>query len=337
MTDGRKLDHVAARVERVGLAVERDVPLAPHTTYQVGGSARLAVRVRSSDDAEKLGSAIAHVDDVSLLIVGRGSNMLVADRGFDGLAVLVSTAASDDVSVDDGVVSASGGTPLPVLARRSVALGRCGLEWAVGVPGSVGGGVRMNAGGHGADIAASLIDVDLVSLRSGVRATVGASLLDLHFRGSALLDHHLVVSARFSTVDGECADALAEIVAWRRENQPGGRNAGSVFVNPAPGEGSAGAIIDSLGLRGLRCGGAEVSSKHANFIVADPGASASDVIAVMTAVHDAVHAATTVSLRSEVRLVGFDDETTARFVERSHAGRDHDTARTALATTMGEL
>ncbi len=337
MTDEREMDDVAARLERNGLIVERDVPLAPHTTYQVGGAARLAVRVRSADDAQRLGSAVAQVVGVKLLIVGRGSNMLVADHGFDGLAVLVSTAASDDVSVDDGVVSASGGTPLPVLARRSVALGRCGLEWAVGVPGSVGGGVRMNAGGHGADIAASLVDVDLVSLRSGVRATVAASLLDLHFRGSALSDHHLVVSARFGTVDGDCADALAEIVAWRRENQPGGRNAGSVFVNPEPGEGSAGAIIDSLGLRGLRRGGAEVSSKHANFIVAESGAKASDVIEVMTAVHDAVHAATGMSLRSEVRLVGFDDETTARFVEASHARRDHDVARRALATTMGEL
>ena len=195
----------------------------------------------------------------------------------------------------------------------------------------------MNAGGHGSDIAESLVSAEIVSLRSGRRATVGAADLDLHFRGSALADHHLVVSASFETTRGDCSAALAEIVAWRREHQPGGRNAGSVFVNPAPGDGSAGAIIDSLGLRGFRVGGAQVSVKHANFIVADDGASASDVVAVMCAVHDAVHDATGVRLRSEIRLVGFDQTVVSRFVDAGHLATRHDAARAALAATMGDL
>lgn len=324
-------------VAGAGLDVEREAPLAPHTTYQVGGAARVAVRVRSVEEAERLGETLSSVGDVPLLVIGRGSNMLVSESGFDGLAVFVASMNPDSVEVVDDVVVASGGVPLPVLARRSVAAGRCGLAWAVGVPGSVGGGVRMNAGGHGADIADSLVSAEIVSLRSGHRVTVEAAELDLHFRGSALADHHLVVAARFLTTSGNCSDTLSEIVAWRREHQPGGRNAGSVFVNPAPGEGSAGAIIDSLGLRGLRVGGAQVSSKHANFIVADEGASASDVFELMCAVHDAVHDAAGVSLRSEIRLVGFDPSSVARFVDDGHLGPRHDAARLALAATMGDL
>lgn len=330
-------DEIAAVVASSGLEVRREVPLAPLTTYQVGGAARVAVRVGSVDDAERLGGALSSHRDLPLLVVGRGSNMLVADAGFDGLAVLMSSLDSDAVTLDGDLVSASAGVPLPVLARRSVAAGRCGLEWAVGVPGSVGGGVRMNAGGHGADISDSLVDALVVSLRSGRRETVAADALDLHFRGSALADHHVVVSARFATTAGDCSALLTEIVSWRREHQPGGRNAGSVFVNPAPGEGSAGAIIDSLGLRGHRVGGAEVSHKHANFIVADGGARAADVLEVMRAVHISVLEATGVRLRSEVRLVGFDKSTTTEFLDERHRDAGRDAARQALATTMGEM
>ena len=330
-------DAVATAVRDAGLDVERELPLASLTTYQVGGAARVAVRVRTAEEAERLGAVLASIGDMPLLVIGRGSNLLVADSGFDGLAVVVASMNPDSVDIVDGVVMASGGVPLPVLARRSVAAGRCGLEWAVGVPGSVGGGVRMNAGGHGSDVAESLVSAELVSLRSGHRVTVEATGLDLHFRGSALADHHLVVAARFATTSGDCSAALAEIVAWRREHQPGGRNAGSVFVNPAPGEGSAGAIIDSLGLRGRRVGGAEVSTKHANFIVADNGARASDVVEVMCAVHDAVHDATGVRLRSEIRLVGFDASVVSRFVDDGHLSPRHDAARLALAATMGDL
>ncbi|MGA0863974.1 MAG: UDP-N-acetylmuramate dehydrogenase [Ilumatobacteraceae bacterium] len=330
-------DLVVRQMIDAGCAVETDVALAPHTTYQVGGPARCAVRVRGIDEAVRTAEALAGVGDVPLVVVGRGSNLLVSDDGFDGLAVIVGSMNADAVSIDDETVTASGGVPLPVVARRTVAAGLCGLEWAVGVPGSVGGGVRMNAGGHGSDMAASLVDVDVLSLRSGRRVTVGAAALDLHFRGSALADHHLVLSARFAAARGDCAEALAEIVAWRRDNQPGGRNAGSVFVNPAPGTGSAGAIIDSLGLRGLRCGGAQVSEKHANFIVAEAGALAADVVEVMTIVHDKVRDATGTVLRSEVRLVGFDARTVSRFADVAHSGADHDAARSALAAIMGEL
>jgi UDP-N-acetylenolpyruvoylglucosamine reductase len=132
-------------------------------------------------------------------------------------------------------------------------------------------------------MAESLVSVEVVSLTSGHHVMVHATDLGLHFRGSAVAPHHLITSASFRTTSTSVQQGthvIDEIVRWRRENQPGGRNAGSVFVNPAPGSGSAGALIDAAGLRGYRSGGAMVSDKHANFIQADPGASADDIVNV---------------------------------------------------------
>ncbi len=199
---------------------------------------------------------------------------------------------------------------LPVLARRTAAAALTGFEWAVGVPGSVGGAVKMNAGGHGSDIAACLVDVDLVDLDAdGEVRNVPADALGLRFRGSDVGDDQIVLRARLRLARGDRARSereIAEIVRWRREHQPGGQNAGSVFVNPVPGEVSAGALVDGLGLRGLRIGSAWVSDKHANFIQAAEGGRSADVRAVMEAVRLRVAAATGYHLRSEVRLVGFE-------------------------------
>ena len=243
-----------------------------------------------------------------VLVVGRGSNLLVADRGFPGLAVVLGAFALE-IEVDGSDVVAGGAVSLPVLARKTVGAGLTGLEWAVGVPGSVGGGVRMNAGGHGSDIASTAVGVRVFDLRTGEDCAVPASALGLRFRGSDLADHQVVVSARFALAPGDrvASEAeLAEIVHWRREHQPGGQNAGSVFVNPVPGQLSAGEVIDGLGLRGLRIGTAEVSPKHANFIQADEGGSADDVRALMAAVRARVLEERGIALRSEIRQIGFD-------------------------------
>jgi UDP-N-acetylmuramate dehydrogenase len=194
-----------------------------------------------------------------------------------------------------------------------------GFEWAVGVPGSVGGAVRMNAGGHGSDMAAAVIDVDVFDLDRdagghGALRHIDAGDLGLRFRGSDLTDDQLVVEVRLDLRHGDREESerqIAEIVRWRREHQPGGQNCGSVFVNPVPGEVTAGGLIDGLGLRGMRIGTAWVSEKHANFIQASDGGSATDVRAVIEAVRERVAAATGYVLRSEVRLVGFDDEPAA--------------------------
>ena len=304
--------------ERLGDQVRSDVALAPMTTYRVGGPAALFVDVASVDELVAIAEVRA-ATGLPVLVVGRGSNMLVADEGFAGLAISVAGFASHIVlpqatDANDGspvLVSAGGGVSLPVLARRTAAAGITGFEWAVGVPGSIGGAVRMNAGGHGSDMAACLVDVDVVDLADGgTRHTLPVDAIGLRFRASSLAPAHVVVSARLQLAVGDRGTAeaeIAEVVRWRREHQPGGQNCGSVFVNPVPGEVAAGALIDGLGLRGFRIGTAFVSEKHANFIQADDGGRAVDVRAVIEAVRTRVADATGYRLRSEVRLVGFDD------------------------------
>ena len=297
----------------LGARVQRDVKLAAYTTYKVGGPASLLVKARSIDDLHAVSNALRE-KRVPLLVIGRGSNLLVADEGFAGLVVVLGEFAEQIIWPEQPAVPrvvAGGAVALPVLARQSAARGLTGFEWGVGVPGSVGGGVRMNAGGHGSDMAASLESINIFHLLKGIVANVAAKDVGLRFRGSDLEPYHVVISASFalSWGDQQASEAeMAEIVRWRRERQPGGHNAGSVFVNPAPDGGSAGALIDGLGLRGLRIGTAEVSDKHANFIQVDPGGSADDVAELMALVRARVLSETGVDLHSEVRLVGFDPE-----------------------------
>jgi UDP-N-acetylmuramate dehydrogenase len=300
-------DGVTLAAEVLGDLAAHEVPLGPMTTYRVGGAAALFVRPRSFGDLALVAEACRR-GDLPVLVVGRGSNLLVADEGFRGVAVSLGDLGAD-IAIDGTVVQAGGAVALPVLARRTVASALTGFEWAVGVPGSVGGGVRMNAGGHGSDMAASLIDVDLFDLYRGERRSLPAGALGLRFRGSDLADHQVVLSARLQLSPGDRERGeveLDEIVRWRREHQPGGQNAGSVFVNPVPGEVTAGELIDRCGLRGHRLGSAHVSDKHANFIQADDGGHAIDVVRLIDLVRSRVAAETGHVMRSEVRLVGFD-------------------------------
>lgn len=304
---------------------KRNVDLSQFTTYKVGGTAALHMMISSSDDLYRVSAVLAEVE-LPILVIGRGSNLLISDSGFKGLALTIGGLADyvdlpnrDEEPEVEPIALFGGSVALPVAARQSVARGLTGFEWGVGVPGSVGGAVRMNAGGHGSDMASSLTSVRMFHLRKGLEAHVNAVDLGLRFRGSALDDHHVVLSA---TVDlewsksPEASDAeLQEVVRWRRENQPGGQNAGSVFVNPEPGKVSAGAVIDELGMRGLRVGSAQVSEKHANFIQADVGGSAQDVVALMAEVRRRVRDERGYVLRSEIRLVGFEDETDSAIVD----------------------
>jgi UDP-N-acetylmuramate dehydrogenase len=293
------------------LVVEFDAPFGERTTYRVGGRAEVMVVVGDPDALPALAAAVA-ADGLPVMTLGRGSNTLVADAGFPGVVVVLGAFADRiDVPVvgEEPIVRAGASVMLPVLARRLVPVGLRGLEWAVGVPGSVGGAVRMNAGGHGSDMASSLRSADIADLATGSVSRWSPDEIGLSFRGSSLDDGKIVLGAALELEWGEAgsgSETLESIVTWRRRNQPGGQNCGSVFVNPVPGEVAAGSLIDSLGLRGFRIGSAEVSPKHANFIQADPGGSADDVMAVMRHVHERVLAETGYDLRSEVRLVGFD-------------------------------
>jgi UDP-N-acetylmuramate dehydrogenase len=290
-------------------AVRRRVPVADFSTYRLGGPVELVATVAGDPDLAALAAAVAAtVPTPPVLVLGRGSNLLVADRGFPGLGVVL-TGDFETVAIDADGVTAGAAAPLPVLARRAAAAGLTGLEFYVGIPGSVGGAVRMNAGGHGRDTAEVLRQawtVDLTGDPSLRRRDVLD--LDLRYRHSALSATDVVTRAQFLAspdTPAACAARIDEVVRWRREHQPGGANAGSVFRNP-PGD-SAGRLIDATGLKGLRVGGAVVSEKHANFFQAEPGATADDVAALVAEVQARVGDATGVQLVPELQLVGFDE------------------------------
>ena len=293
----------------LGPRAQRRAPLGARTTYRVGGPAAVLVEVDDEDDLVRVHDALATVDvPVPVLVLGEGSNLLVADAGFDGLVVSPGRGFAWE-RIEDSVVRAGGRTKLPVLARRTAAAGLRGLEWAVGVPGSVGGALCMNAGGHGSDTAAVLTRWARFDVCAGTSAELEPSVLALGYRSSALRGTDVVMWAEFQLSVGDRVEAeelVAEVVRWRRANQPGGPNAGSVFVNP-PAD-SAGRLVEAAGLKGARLGTAQVSTKHANFIQADPGGSADDVWRLISLVRAKVRQSTGVDLVPEVRLVGFPED-----------------------------
>lgn len=301
MIDSSLLDKLFAAL---GPALEQDAPIGPLTTYRVGGTAALLVRARTVEQVQSVGQVLAG-SGVPMVALGRGSNLLVADRGFQGVAILLTDELAT-VAIDGTNVRVGAAVALPVVARQTAAAGLTGFEWAVGVPGSIGGAVRMNAGGHGSDMAASLVSVRIVDLNSGAVQTIDAAALGLGMRHSDLGDSQIVVEAELRLDHGDkeiTENAISEIVRWRRSHQPGGANAGSVFVNP---EGdAAGRLLDEAGARGLRVGTASVSEKHANFIQADDEGSAEDVRRLMIEMRRLVREKFGVELRSETHLLGF--------------------------------
>ena len=283
-------------------------PLGPRTTYRVGGAAAL---LRRGDDGRRPRAPPATRSSPPASPCSSWARARTCSSPTPASPVWPSPWATPSPTIDRRRArpcTAGGAAALPVVARRTVAAGLTGFEWAVGVPGSIGGAVRMNAGGHGADMAASLVGIRVLDLAGGEDGVVPAARLDLGYRRSNLAATAVVVDATLALAGGDRAAGeatLAEIVRWRRENQPGGPNAGSVFTNP-PGD-SAGRLVDAAGAKGLRIGSAEVSTKHANFIQADAGGSAADVLALMREVRRRVAERFGVDLHPETVLVGFDN------------------------------
>lgn len=282
--------------------IESDVPLGPMTTYKLGGPAKYMATVQTEAALEELAQHLAD-EPINVIVIGRGSNLLVSDAGFDGLAVRLGAGFSW-VRVGE-VIAAGGATPLPQVARTAAAAGRGGLEFFVGIPGSVGGAVRMNAGGHGSETRDRLVLATVIDLGDGTSSRRTPTDLHLSYRHSDLGPLEVVTSAEFSSepVDRHESERLMrEITGWRKQHQPGGvLNAGSVFKNPV-GD-SAGRLIDAAGLKGLTIGGARVSPRHANFIEAEPRATANDIHALIREVQKRMEA-TGVVLEPEVRFVG---------------------------------
>jgi UDP-N-acetylmuramate dehydrogenase len=293
---------VAAAV--LGDLASLDQPLGGRTTYRSGGSAAILVEVNDEGALAVVAEAV-RTSGLDVLVIGNGSNLLISDRGFPGIVVALGPAF-DWIHVDASTISAGGAVALPVLARRAGVAGRPSLAWAVGIPGSVGGAVAMNAGGHGSDTASALLECRVADLSTGEIAIRRGEELDFSYRHSALGPSDVVLEATFDAPPGDAAEAsrsIEEIVRWRRVNQPGGRNAGSVFQNP-DGD-SAGRIIDELGLKGFRVGSASVSDKHANFIQLDAEGSSDDVAALIAELIAIVEDRQGIRLVPEVRQIGF--------------------------------
>jgi UDP-N-acetylmuramate dehydrogenase len=318
-------DGLRAVAGALGARATLDKPLGPLTTYGVGGAAALYVEVEGPADLAEVRRvwarhAVTAAPPIPVFVLGRGSNLLVADEGFGGVVLHLGAGFADidlplrtagvgpesPPGIAPGVVRAGAAVALPVLARRVADAGWSGLSWAVGVPGSVGGAVRMNAGGHGSDMASCLVRYDWVDLCSGAGGTDDVASLHYGYRSSSVAATQIVVAAELSVAPGSVQEeqaAVSTIVKWRREHQPGGSNAGSVFTNP---EGdSAGRLIEAAGLKGFRKGTARVSEKHANFIQADKDGRADDVRALMAHVREVVEEQSGVVLEAEVRLLGF--------------------------------
>ncbi len=284
-----------------------DVQLGSLTTYKLGGPARFYVELRTREDLPTLANALAD-DRQPVLVVGRGSNLVISDQGWPGVAIRFGYAFKE-IGIGpepECPITAGAATTLPRLARETVSQGRGGLEFYVGIPGSVGGAIRMNAGGHGSETADWLLSAEVFDLSDGKFHTVRKADLGFKYRSSSLGPTDLVVSATFRSepIDVESGqETLRQITRWRRQNQPGGTlNAGSVFRNP---EGdAAGRIIDEIGLKGYQVGGARVSAKHANFFEADPDATAQDVYDLVHEVRDLVLEKTGISLIPEVQFAG---------------------------------
>jgi UDP-N-acetylmuramate dehydrogenase len=296
-------------VSRLSFDVSEQVPLGRHTSLRVGGPAR---RYLASTDLAALARVLdaAIQDRAPILILGGGSNLLVSDDGFDGVVVRY-TADGHRIEADhDGglLVRAVAGANMSNLARRLAHEGVGSLEWAASVPGTIGGAVVNNAGAFGGCIADHLVDAEIVGPDGQVRA-LDAADLGYAYRTSVLkrgeLGPVVVRSARLRVRREAPEVAMAKIVAnqnQRTASQPRQLSAGSIFANP-PGD-YAGRLIEAVGLKGERRGGAEISAQHANFIVNTGSATAADVVGLMCLAQEAVWERFEVWLHTEVQLVG---------------------------------
>ena len=294
-----------------GDRVRTQFSMAPLTTFRIGGPAALYLEPEREADLVAVGEAVRETR-IPFVVVGKGSNILVADAGFPGIVLRLGRgyrwAARDGDRVTGG-----GAMPLPALAGVALSHALSGLEFGVAIPASFGGAVRMNAGAHGSDLGHVIEEVEVFELLAGGGRAIAAAEVGFRYRNTDLPSDAVVVAATARLAPGDVPVIRArmdEAREWRRRTQPLAEpNCGSVFKNPP--DDHAARLIDAAGLKGFAIGGASVSRKHANFIVAGPGASALDVLALIRHVQETVAARTGIRLDPEVHLVG-DLDTAAR-------------------------
>jgi UDP-N-acetylmuramate dehydrogenase len=308
----------AARIltERAHGRVQRGGAIGPLTSYRLGGPADILLEAAGMEDLDALAAAVRDTG-VAVLVVGRGSNMLVSDRGFDGIALRLG-AGFRWSKASGTTIHAGGAMPLPALATLAMHNELAGFEFAVAIPASLGGAVRMNAGAHGHEVAEVLASIEVFVIGDGSARRLAAADAGFSYRRSALPAGSIVTSASLSLRAGapeEIVEGMKEAKEWRRRTQPLNLpNGGSVFKNP-PGDHAARLIEHACGKQ-MRVGGARISDVHANFIVAEDDARANDVYTLLRKIQRMVREDTGVELEPELKLIGEFEEVP----DGSHAG-----------------
>jgi len=300
-------DLVIAEKLKAIVGTEGDVrlyePLSKHTTLRVGGPAQFWVEPRTENAFAEL-IRFCRQENLPLFVIGRGSNLLVRDCGIRGVVVHPCGGDFDKIKIDGNEISAGVGAKLRQVAYAGKAAGLGGLEWMEGIPGAVGGSLRMNAGAMGAQTFENVVRVRYLD-ENGEAHTKGRDELEVHYRNFPLLENNFAVSAVFRGEPAPTEEIVRKLEASqekRRTTQPAAKSAGCIFKNPdsCP----AGKLVDELGLKNSRIGKARVSEVHGNFIVNDGGATAVEMIELIEKIKATARAKRGIELETEVQIVG---------------------------------
>ena len=282
-------------------------PMRMHTSFQIGGPAEIFVQPATGAEVCQA-IRLAKEEQIPFFVVGNGSNLLVSDDGFRGMIVQIGRNLQE-ISVEDNVIYAQAGALLSRVARTALEHGLTGMEFAAGIPGSLGGAVAMNAGAYGGEMKDILTDAEVLTPDGEIKI-LSLEELDLSYRHSCIFDEdYIVLSVHLQLEQGDTTvirNRMDELARARREKQPlEYPSAGSTFKRP---EGYfAGALIQEAGLKGYTVGGAQVSEKHSGFVVNRGGATAEEVLFLIKQVQKKVKSRFGVTMEPEVRMVGFTD------------------------------
>lgn len=297
------MNRICEYVKNEGISYIENEPMALHTTFKIGGPARLAVFPKNENEISDVIKKCKE-ENVRYMVVGNGSNLLVADEGIDAVVIFLGKEFGEVKLIDDTTIFAEAGAPLIKVCRFALENGLSGLEFAYGIPGSCGGGAFMNAGAYGGELGDVMFRCDHID-KDGNKGSLEGDDLKLAYRHSAYYENGCVITGAYFKMQKadkeEIKAKMADYMSRRRDKQPlEYPSAGSTFKRP---EGNfAGALIEQCGLKGTSVGGAEISTKHAGFVINKGGATCKDVLDLCKKVADTVKAEKGIDLEMEVRV-----------------------------------
>ncbi|MGG3466579.1 UDP-N-acetylmuramate dehydrogenase [Neobacillus pocheonensis] len=300
------MDAILAELQASNLGkVKKNEPLAHHTTIKIGGPADIFIEPSSVENLYKV-MEIINKHRINWRAIGRGSNLLVSDKGIEG-AIIKLGSGIDHLDISGSEITVGGGHSLVSLSTLISKKGLSGLEFASGIPGSIGGAVYMNAGAHGSDISKILTKAHIL-FEDGKMEWLSNEEMEFAYRTSVLQKKRpgIVVEAVFQLVEGEKANIVTQMQKnkdYRKETQPWNYPcAGSIFRNPLPNY--AGKLVEVAGLKGFSIGGAKISEMHGNFIINAGNATAGDVLSLIQHVKDTIYSLYEIRMETEVEIIG---------------------------------